>query len=98
MWLTGLLVAVVVAGLGWAALGRTVKHRAPNSAEGSRRSQLFSATTMLISASLLLIVSVFVRDNSSYYFVIPLAAFMAATALVVLRKNRKSPTNQSHRE
>ena len=93
MWLTGLLVAVVLAGLGWAALGKTVKRRAPNSAEASRRSQLFSATTMLISASLLLIVSVFVRDNSRYYFVIPLAAFMAVTALVVLRRNRKAPTS-----
>jgi FtsH-binding integral membrane protein len=93
MWLTGVLVVAVLAGVGWASLGRTVKRRAPSTAEASRRSQLFSAFTMLVSASLLLIVSVFVRDNSRYYFVIPLAAFMAVTALVVLRKNRKAPTS-----
>jgi uncharacterized membrane protein len=93
MWLTGLLAAVVLAGVGWAALALAVKRRAPNSAEASRRSQLFSATTMLISAALLLIVSVFVRDNSRYYFVIPLATFMAVNALVVLRKNRKASTS-----
>jgi FtsH-binding integral membrane protein len=93
MWLTGVLVAVVLAGVGWAALGRTVRRRAASSAEAARRSQLFSAFTMLVSASLLLVVSVFVRDNSRYYFLIPLAAFMALTALVVLRRNRKAPTS-----
>jgi hypothetical protein len=54
MWLTGLLVVVVLAGIGWAALGRTVKRRAPSSAEAARHSQLFSAFTMLVSTSLLL--------------------------------------------
>lgn len=93
MWLIGLLAVVVLAGVGWAALAGTVKRRAPSSAEASRRSQLFSAFTMLVSASLLLIVSVLVRDNSRYYFVIPLAAFLIVTALVVLRKNRKAPTS-----
>jgi len=92
MWLTGLLVVVVLAGVGWAALAGTIKRRAPNDADRSRRSQLFSAFTMLVSASLLLVVSVFVRDNSRYYFLIPLAAFMVITALLVLRKNRRAPT------
>jgi FtsH-binding integral membrane protein len=87
-------VVVVLAGVGWAALGRTVKRRAPSSAEAARRSQLFSAFTMLVSASLLLVVAVFVRDNSRYYFLIPLAAFMAVTALLVLRKNRKASTTR----
>jgi preprotein translocase subunit YajC len=34
------------------------------------------------------------RDNSRYYFLIPLAAFMAVTALLVLRKNRKASTTR----
>jgi FtsH-binding integral membrane protein len=93
MWLTGLSVVVVLTGVGWAALGMTVKRRAPNEAERSRRSQLFSAYTMLVSASLLLISSAFARDSSRYYFLIPLAAVFAVTALVVLRKNRKASTS-----
>lgn len=95
MRLTGLLVAVVVlTGVGWAALAIFVKSRASSGAERSRRSQLFSAYTKLVSASLLLVVSVFVRDNSRYYFLIPLAVFMVVTALLVLRKNRKASTTQ----
>lgn len=93
MWLTGFLVAGVLAGVGWSALGMFVKRRAPNGAERSRRSQLFSAYTMLVSASLLLISSAFARDSSRYYFLIPLAAVFAVTALLAMRKNRKAPTS-----
>jgi hypothetical protein len=91
-----MLLAVVIVGVltggGWVVLRETVTRRAPNDAERSRRSHILSACARLFSASLLLIASVFARDSSRYYLLIPLAAFFAVSGLLELRKSRRAPT------
>jgi hypothetical protein len=63
-----MLLAVVIVGVltvgSWVVLRETVKRRAPNDAERSRRLHLFGAFTRLFDASLLLVLSVFVRDSA----------------------------------
>jgi FtsH-binding integral membrane protein len=84
-----LAVVMVMTGVGWVALAVAVKRRAPNDAERSRRSQLFSAYTQLVSASLLFTVAVFTRDNFRYFMIL-FATFLAVNGLLVLRKNKKA--------
>jgi hypothetical protein len=95
LMLLAVVIVVVLTGGGWVVLREAVTRRAPNDAERSRRSHILSACARLFSASLLLIASVFVRDSSRYYLLIPLAAFFAISGLVVLRKNRKAPVPPS---
>lgn len=95
MRVTGLelvIMAALLAGVGGAALAVTVKRRAPSSAESSRRSHILSACASLLLALILAIRCVVIQDTSRY-FLIPLAVVLAVTALVVLRKNRKAPTS-----